>query len=185
MQHRHQIGAVVHGQVRLVGDGRLDVLVVGAVLAGRILALDGVGRDAVLGHQRRRHIVLGGERVAGAEHQVRPAGLERDRQVGGLGGDVQAAGHPEPLQRLLLLEPLADQPSTGISMPAYSTLSLPLAARLRSLTSCLTLSHRYRIPFVCSQFVLGRRVRRRSWRLRCHPTSSRCTRARRLPFRVA
>ena len=56
---RHQVGAVVHGHVRLVVERRLDVLVVGVV----VLALDGVDGDTVIAYQASGHIVLGGERV--------------------------------------------------------------------------------------------------------------------------
>ncbi len=39
-----------------------------------ILALDGVGGNAVF-HQRRRHIVLGAEGIGGAEDDIGPARL--------------------------------------------------------------------------------------------------------------
>ena len=56
MQHVHQIGAIIHGQVRpMVGRCR-DVRIVDIVA----LAFDGVDRDAVIPHQRRRHVILRG-----------------------------------------------------------------------------------------------------------------------------
>ena len=65
--------------------------------------------DVVLLDERRRHVVLGRQRVRGAEHDVRAAGLERPRQVGGLGRDVQAGRDAVAGQRLLALEALADR----------------------------------------------------------------------------
>ena len=62
------------------------------------------------GHQRGGHGVVGGERVAGAQADVGATRLERDRQVGGLAGDVQAGAEAQARERLLALEALADQP---------------------------------------------------------------------------
>src|SRR5262249_19188399 len=66
-----QVGAVVHGQVRLVVEGGLDVLVIG----GGVLAFDGVSRNLVVRHQAGGHLVLGGERVGGAQHDIGAAEL--------------------------------------------------------------------------------------------------------------
>ena len=104
VQHADDVGAVVHGDVAAMVDGGVDVPVVGRV----VLALDGVDAHAVLLDQRRRDVVLGGERVGGAEHHVGAAGLERAHEVGGLGGDVQAGADAHALERLLAREALAD-----------------------------------------------------------------------------
>ena len=82
----------------------VDVRVVGVV----VLALDGVDADAVVVDQRRGHVVLRGQRVAGAEDDVGAAGHQRAHEAGGLGGDVQAGADAHALERLLLLEALAD-----------------------------------------------------------------------------
>ena len=63
-----------------------QVLVVGLV----VLALDREDRDAFVLDQRRGGVVLGRERVRGAQEDLGAAGLERAHEVGGLGGDVQA-----------------------------------------------------------------------------------------------
>ena len=60
------VGAVVHRQLRLVVDRRLDVRVVGVV----VLALDREDGDVELLDERGRGVVLGRERVRGAEHDV-------------------------------------------------------------------------------------------------------------------
>ena len=99
-----QVGAVVHGDVRLVVDGGQDVLVVGVV----VLALDGEDGDVVVAHQAGGDVVLRGKRVGGAKHDVGAAIAQADRQVRGLGGDVQAGGDADAFQRLVLDEFLAD-----------------------------------------------------------------------------
>ena len=104
VQHRDHIGAVVDHDVRPVLERGVDVLHVGL---GRF-ALDREDRDAVL-DQRGGDIVLGRERVGGAEHGVGAAGLQRQRQVGRLGGDVGAGDDAVALEGLLPGEPLADQ----------------------------------------------------------------------------
>ena len=128
-----QVGAVVHRHVRLVVEGGADVLVVGHV----VFALDGKGRDFVDIDQRRCHIILGRERVGSGQHQVRAAGLQRARQVGGLGGDVQAGRKAHALERFLLREALAHGRRTGISRSAHSIRRRPPSARFISLISKL------------------------------------------------
>ena len=86
VQNIHQVGAIVHGDVRLVIDGRQDVLVISLV----VLALDGEHRDVVVAHQAGGHIVLGRQRIGGAQYHVRPTITQADRQICGLGSDVQA-----------------------------------------------------------------------------------------------
>ena len=73
-----------------------------------VLALDGVGRDAVVRDQRGRHVVLRRERVRRAEDRIGSACLQRAHQVRRLGGDVQAGADAPARQRLLGGEPLAD-----------------------------------------------------------------------------
>ena len=101
----HQVGAVVHRDVRLEVERGLDVLVVGRV----VLALDGVDRHLIVRHQRGGDVVLRRERVRCGQHHIRAAGLQHAHQVGGLAGHVQARGHANALERLLLLEPCFDQ----------------------------------------------------------------------------
>ena len=62
-----QVGAVVHRDVRLVLERRGDVPVV-AVL---VLALDGVDGDAEILDQAGGDVVLGGQRVGGAQRAGR------------------------------------------------------------------------------------------------------------------
>ena len=105
VQDADHVGAVVHRDLRLVVDRGLDVLVVGVV----VLALDGEDGDVVLVDERSGDVVLRGQRVRRAQHDVRAAGLQRAGEVGGLGGDVQAGGDAVARQRLLGLEALADR----------------------------------------------------------------------------
>ena len=69
--------------------------------------------DPVLLDQRRRHVVLRGERVRGAEDDVGAARLQRAGEVRRLGRDVEAGRDAEPGKRLLALEPLADRREHG------------------------------------------------------------------------
>ena len=68
-----QVGAIVHGHVRLVIERRENVLVVGVV----VLALDGVDRNAVIAHQRGGDVILRGKRVGRAQHHVGAAIAQR------------------------------------------------------------------------------------------------------------
>ena len=109
VEERHEVAAVVHRDLRMrVGD-RVEVGVVGVA----VLAAAGEGGDAVLGDERRRDVVLRGQRVRGREHDVRPTGLERAHQVGRLGRDVQARPDAQAIERALALEALADQAQDG------------------------------------------------------------------------
>jgi hypothetical protein len=82
---RHEIGAVVHGDVRLVRQGGDDVLVIGVV----VLFADGVDGDAEVLHQAGGHVVLRAEGIGGDQHHVRAAGLQGADEIGRLAGDVQ------------------------------------------------------------------------------------------------
>jgi hypothetical protein len=86
MEDADHIGAVVHGQLGLVVDRRLDVLVVGVV----VLALDREDGDVELLHQRGRDVVLRRERVRGAQHDIRAGLLEGAHEVRRLARDVEA-----------------------------------------------------------------------------------------------
>src|SRR5665811_832292 len=86
----------------MVDPGRY-VPVIGII----ILALDGVGADAVFLDQRRRRIILGAQRVGGAKDDIGTTSLECACQVGGLGGYVQTCGNAYPRQRLLFFKTLA------------------------------------------------------------------------------
>ena len=109
VEQRDEVAAVVHRQLRMrVGDG-VEMRVVGVA----VLAAAREHADAVLGHERRGNVVLGRERVRGAQHDGRAAGLERPHQVGRLGGDVEAGPDAEAGERLLGGEPLADEAQHG------------------------------------------------------------------------
>ena len=128
VEHADDVGAVVHGDVGAVVDAGVDVLVVGLV----VLALDGVDAHAVLLDQRGGHVVLRAQRVAGAEHDVGAAGLQRAHEVGGLGGDVQAGADAHARERLLRVEALADGRA-----PACACRPTRCAARPRGRARCL------------------------------------------------
>ena len=104
IDRRHQIAAVVHRHVRLGRDHRLDVLVVGGV----VFAFDRVRRDLIVFAERGRDVVLGRERVARAQRDVRAAGFERQHQVRGFGRDVQAGADAYAGERAGLREAVAD-----------------------------------------------------------------------------
>ena len=106
---RDEIGAIVHGDLRLMIERGVDVRVVGGV----VLALDRVSRDVVILHERGGHFVLRRKRIRGAENHVRAAVTQSDGEVGRFAGDVQARRHANALQRLILDELLADQLQNG------------------------------------------------------------------------
>ena len=105
VEHGDEVGAVVHRQLRPVIEGRLDVLVVGLV----VLAADRVGLDAVKGGQGRRHRIIRRERIGRAQGDLPTACFQREHQVGSLARHVQARRQPQPFERLVFREPLADQ----------------------------------------------------------------------------
>ena len=104
-----EVAAVVHRELRVGVRDRVEVRVVGVA----VLAAPGVDGDAVLRHERRRDVVLGRQRVARREHDLRAAGLERAHEVGRLGRDVQAGADAQAVERPLALEPLADEAQDG------------------------------------------------------------------------
>ena len=73
-----------------------------------ILAAQGSDLDPVLEHQRRGDVVLGRQRVGRAQRRLGAASDQRQQQIRRLGGDVQARGDPDPRERPLGREPLAD-----------------------------------------------------------------------------
>ena len=88
VQDGDQVGAIVHRDVRLVIDGGEDVVVVGVV----VLTLDGEDGNVVVADQAGGDVILRRQRIRGAEHDFGPAIAQADREVRGLGGDVQAGG---------------------------------------------------------------------------------------------
>ena len=85
-QQRHQVRAVVHGDLRLVIDRGVQVRVVGGV----VFALDGKRGNRVILDQRGGHFILRGKRIRGAQNQIGAAIAQRDGQVGRFAGHVQA-----------------------------------------------------------------------------------------------
>ena len=117
VQRGYQIRAVVHRDVGAEVKRGVDVRVVGIV----VFALDGECGDAVFARQRRRHIVLRAQRIAGAYRRLRAAVLQREHQVRGFGGHMQAGGYSQPGQRLFFgkaLPNLAQHRHLALS-PAY------------------------------------------------------------------
>ena len=105
VQRAHQVGAVIHRDVRLEIERGLDVVVVGGV----VLALDGVDRHFIVRDQCGGHVVLRRKRVGCDQHHIGAAGLQHAHQVRGLAGDVQTRRDAQPVQRALFGEPLLDQ----------------------------------------------------------------------------
>ena len=103
MQCGDDIGAVIDDHIRLVVERGHDVAMVGL----GILALDREDRKALI-DQRRRHIVLRRKRIACAKNGISAAGLERQREVRGLGRDVRADEHANAVERLLRRKALAN-----------------------------------------------------------------------------
>ena len=93
VQGRVQVGAVIHDDLRVRGDDRLDVAVVGV----HVLAGDGVDVDAVVLHQSSGRIVLRGQRVAGAQLHLRAAGCQRAHEVCRFRGHMHAGADAHAL----------------------------------------------------------------------------------------
>jgi hypothetical protein len=137
VQGGHQIGAVVHGDVRLMVEDGVDVLVVGDA----VLALDGEDRHLQVGDYGRGHVVLGGQRVAGAEHQIGATGGQGAGQVGRLRSDVQAGGEAHAGQRALFLETLPDEPEHGHLLLCPGDAQSALEGQRQVFDSVFLLSH--------------------------------------------
>ena len=102
VQDCNEVRAVVHGDVRPVVQRRLDVAVVGVP----VFALDGKGRDAILGDQRRRDVVLSTQRIACAHRDTRSAVSQSQHQVGSFCCHVETGGHSQPVEGLFIAEAL-------------------------------------------------------------------------------
>ncbi len=74
---------------------------------------NGEGRNAVILHQTGGDFILRRERIRGAQHDVGAPVTQRDCQVRGFAGDVQARGDAQSLERLLLDEALANRLQNG------------------------------------------------------------------------
>ena len=103
VQRGDEVCAVVHRDVGTEVEGGVDVRVVGGV----VFAFDGESGDAVFADQRRRHVVLRAEGIAGADGGLSAAVLQREQQVGGFGGNMQACGDAKAGERLVFGEALA------------------------------------------------------------------------------
>ena len=104
---RHDIGSVVHRDLRLVGEGGLDVPIICVVVFAFDRETSECRRAGTSAAATSSWVLSGFE--AHSAH-IRPAGLESLHQVRGFGRDVQAGRDAHALERLLSLEPFADQP---------------------------------------------------------------------------
>ena len=146
VQQRNQVRAVVHGDVRGMFGRRRQVLVVDVV----VFALDGVDRNAVIAHQNGGYVILGGQRIGGAQHHGGPGIAQRDHQVGGLAGHVQAGGNALAGQRLGLDELLADGLQHGheLERPVRAPLAQIRQGNILDVTGNLRLSFGWH-DFLC------------------------------------
>jgi hypothetical protein len=103
-----EVGPVVDRDLRARGREGGDVRRVGV----GVLAAAGADLDPLLG-ERGHDVVLGGQRVRRAQGRLRAAGHERAHEAGRLGGDMQARGHPNPVERTLRGQALADRAQDG------------------------------------------------------------------------
>ena len=85
VQHRHQIGAVVHGHDRQVIEDCFDMAVIGVV----VLAADGVRADHVLPSEGGGDGIVGGQRVRSAKHHIGATRFQGEHEVGSLTGHVE------------------------------------------------------------------------------------------------
>jgi hypothetical protein len=97
----------------------------------------------VLLNERRRGVVLRGQRIGRRQRHARPARLERPDEVGGLGGDMHARRDPNPVQRPLSGEPLPDLPQHR-HRPVSPPDPLDPLIRKRNIRNVAHL-----LPFVC------------------------------------
>ncbi len=109
MQCGDQIRAVIHGHVRLMIKRRAQVAVVGGV----VFAFDRKHRDFVLRNQRRRHVILGGQRIGSGYHNIRAACLQSAHQIRRFGGYVHAGCHSDALERTFLAEAFLERGQYG------------------------------------------------------------------------
>ncbi len=85
VQHVNQVRPVIHGEMRTVVDGRVNVLVIGNV----VFTFDGIHGDLIVRDQRGSHFILRGKRVRGGQYHIRAAGLQGLHQICGFRGHVQ------------------------------------------------------------------------------------------------
>ena len=104
VEDRHQVAAVIHRDIRLMVNGRQDVVVVNVVG----LTFDSEGGNAVFADQGRGDVILRGKRVRSAHDHVGATLFESDGQVGRFGCDVEARRDANPLQRLPFSKVLAN-----------------------------------------------------------------------------
>ena len=104
VKNAHQVGAVIHGDVRLVIERRQNVVVVSVV----VLAFDREHANAVIAHHAGRNIVLRRKRIRSAQHDIRTAIAKANGQICRLRGHVQACRNAYAFQWLVLNEFLAD-----------------------------------------------------------------------------
>ncbi len=90
MQYSNQVSPIVNGNLWLVIQGSVNVLVIGFI----VLSLDGVGRDIVL-HQSRRRFILRTERVGGTENDIGSTLFQDQCQVGRFGSNMKASRNPD------------------------------------------------------------------------------------------
>ena len=105
VDHRDEIGAVVHGQVGLHIEDGVDVPVVGL----GVLPLDRVDGNGVVFHEVGGHVVLRAQGVRRAEPHLGPPRLERFHQACRLRRDVEAGPQAKPPEGLFLREAFADE----------------------------------------------------------------------------
>ena len=75
--------------------------------------LPAAGMDVGVGGEGGDHVVLGRERVRGAQRHLRPAAHQRADEIGGLGRHVQAGRDAHAVQRALGGEALAHGAQDG------------------------------------------------------------------------
>ncbi|OPZ81333.1 MAG: hypothetical protein BWY76_03065 [bacterium ADurb.Bin429] len=84
-----------------------------AIIGVVVLTFDSEGGDARFQREVGGDIVLRGQGVRRAEVALRAAGFQREHQIRGFGGDVQARAQHLPPQRLFALKALADNAQHG------------------------------------------------------------------------
>ncbi len=100
-----QVTSIVHGDVWLGVQDLADVAEVGRL----VFALDRVDRDAVFDDERGSGLILGRKGIRRARGHFRPAGLEGNQEIRGLGRDVKARAKTDSGERLLTFEAVTDQ----------------------------------------------------------------------------
>ncbi len=92
-----------------------------------VLALDRVHRNRIIAHQRRRHIVLRGQRIRRAQRdRLHPSRSAEAIQIGRLGGDVQAKPIPGcPASGCVLMNCLRIVCNTGMDWNAIPCAAFP------------------------------------------------------------